>query len=144
MNIWSIIIAAALFILPSLLPSKKNAGKKTASAVPPVTDGTPSMAEIFDEKWDDDEHENSEANAEVYSYADDLGQPVFSYETDSESKTLAKGSSVNKESEVVGNESKEFFNQSSDADTRSVTALDEVFDLRKAIVYQTIMQRVSA
>lgn len=146
MNIWSIIIAAAIFILPSLLPSKKNAGKKTASAVPPISEGTPTMADLFEDEEDADDYANeyADADSEVYADADDLGQPVFSYETVSESNTFAEGSSVNRKAEVDGSEPKEVFTQSKDSDSMSVMALDEDFDLRKAIVYQTIMQRVCA
>ena len=132
MNIWSIIIAVAIFILPSLLPGKKNTGKKTVSAAPApapvmgipeedVTDTVDDGGAFFDE--DDD-----------YAEADDLGQPYFSYETVGENKVKSS----------VQFEEKEGVSVVDEPDSMPVTTLDEVFDLRKAIIYQTIMQRASA
>lgn len=137
MNIWSIIIAAVIFLLPSLLPSKKNAGKKTASAVPPVSEGTPSMADLFEE-------EDTEEYEEEVIDADDLGQPVFSYESVANSKPIVDELVRDSKAEAAEEQEKEIFAESKTADSMSVMSLGEDFDLRKAIIYQTIMQRVSA
>lgn len=147
MNVWSIIIAAAIFILPSLLPSKKKAGKKTVVSTPKTTVeqtleeffGMDKMEETVShetETFDDDfdfEDDRDGAFAE-----DDLGQPVFSYETISkkEEESHPHTAAVVEESEVAFQEDA--------TDSKSVTTLGEGFDLRKAIIYQTIMQRVSA
>ena len=65
---------------------------------------------------------------------DDLGQPIFSYETANFDRTDISDSVADRVESMRSDES----------DSMSVTALDETFDLRKAIIYQTIMQRVSA
>lgn len=69
---------------------------------------------------------------------DDLGQPVFSYET------FGKGKESKQQKAADNVEEKEVAFQPNEVDSMSVTTLGETFDLRKAIIYQTIMQRVSA
>lgn len=152
MNIWSIIIALAIFILPSLLPGKKNAGKKTSHSVPvPKTDDT--LGELFnmDElaeavpvessgSFDNGSvmSENDEGNVEE----DDLGQPFFSYETIANNNAEPNQGFV---TPIEPLERKETAFQFESVDSMPVTTLlGESFDLRKAIIYQTVMQRVSA
>ena len=136
MSIWSIIIAVAIFVLPSLLPGKKNAGKKTVPATSVPKDIFPVEEEDPHFMGDDDEMLFEEKEEPLVS--DELGQPVFTYETvgkvEGDSKTgtdkLIDGEDTILQSDVV--------------DSMPVTSLDEDFDLRKAIIYQTIMQRACA
>lgn len=148
MNIWSLIIFGALFILPSLLPSKKNAGKKAVHSAP-VPKVDKSLEEVFG--MEELEEPVSKETLESQEWAsgfsetedeivveDDLGQPVFSYET------FGKGKESKQQKAADNVEEKEVAFQPNEVDSMSVTTLGETFDLRKAIIYQTIMQRVSA
>ena len=135
MNIWSLIIAAALFLLPSLLSGKSKAGKKAAPVAPMPEDDFPLEEEPHfmgddDESLFDDDKESADS--------DDLGQPVFSYETVDavDSKDIVD--------EKVSPEGNGVSFKFDEIDTMPVAVLDEDFDLRKAVIYQSIMQRVSA
>lgn len=130
MSVWSIIIAAAIFILPSLLPGKKKAGKKTVSAAPvPPMDVPEEDDSVSGSGW-----ENIFAEDEESVETDDLGQPFFSYETVGQSK----------DEPVASKDDNKVASKSDVADSIPVTLSDEAFDLRRAIIYQTILQRVSA
>lgn len=131
MSFWSIVIAAVFFILPSLLSGKKSAGKKAVPAASVPEDDFPMEDPHF--MGDDDEALYEEERDAVES--DDLGQPVFSYETIIENKD---------NSERIISEEEKLESRMEKVNSMSVNTLDEDFDLRKAIIYQTIMQRVSA
>ena len=136
MNIWSLIIAAALFLLPSLLSGKSKAGKKAAPVAPmpeddfPLEEEEPHFMGDDDESLFDDDKESADS--------DDLGQPVFSYETVDavDSKDIVD--------EKVSPEGNGVSFKFDEIETMPVAVLDEDFDLRKAVIYQSIMQRVSA
>ena len=130
MSFWSIVIAAVFFILPSLLSGKKSTGKKAVPAASVPEDDFPMEGPHF--MGDDDEALYEE---EETVEADDLGQPVFSYETIIENKD---------NSERIISEEEKLESRMEKVNSMSVNTLDEDFDLRKAIIYQTIMQRVSA
>lgn len=82
--------------------------------------------------------ENGEGNVEE----DDLGQPFFSYETIASNNAEPNQGFV---TPIEPLERKETAFQFESVDSMPVTTLlGESFDLRKAIIYQTVMQRVSA
>lgn len=122
MNIWSIVIAAAIFILPSLLSGKKTAGKKTVSV--PRDAEEPEVPRTFADLEDDDEAEYA---------TDGLGQPVFTYEDNSGVSAVATSGRETQTRVVL---------QSTLGDNIPVTVSGELFDLRKAVIYQAIMERV--
>ena len=136
MNIWSIIIAAAIFILPSLLPGKKSAGKKVVPEDAVPNDDFPVGEDDTQFMGADDqvlyEEDDQVADSDV------LGRPVFSYETQGSDDN---GNVVEVAAPVVDND---LLRTSDTTDSMLVTSLDEGFDLRKAIVFQAIMQPVSA
>lgn len=136
MNIWSIIIAAAIFILPSLLPGKKSAGKKVVPEDAVPNDDFPVGEDVAQFMGADDqvlyEEDDQVADSDV------LGRPVFSYETQGSDDN---GIVVEVAAPVVDND---LLRMSDTTDSMLVTPLDEGFDLRKAIVFQAIMQPVSA
>lgn len=136
MSIWSIAIAAAIFILPSLLSGKKQSGKKTMPAAPSTAiDQDEERSFDFDDV--DDEDYSFADNAEEL---DDLGQPYFSYESENEKPNKAY-------SPLKGNVEKGFAKPEVATEKEqpmSLTLDGEEFDLRRAIVYQTILQRVNA
>lgn len=95
------------------------------------------MADLFEE-------EDTEEYEEEVIDADDLGQPVFSYESVANSKPIVDELVRDSKAEAAEVQENEIFAESKTADSMSVMSLGEDFDLRKAIIYQTIMQRVSA
>ena len=131
MNFWSLVIAAAIFILPSLLSGKKQSGKKAAPAAPakPAKQNTKKQPK------------NSSVVSPVDAVElDDLGQPFFSYESEDVKSNKAYRP-------VNGNVDNGFAKSDKtieEVQSMPLTLDGEEFDLRKAIVYQTILQRVNA
>ncbi|MBP5327483.1 MAG: hypothetical protein J6Y98_06200 [Bacteroidales bacterium] len=133
MDFVEIIITIAIIAVGSLLGSGKKSAKKVA---PSQASGrrpaqAPMPGGLFKDFSADDLSNEKSSNTKKQKNRDSLGQEYFSYENST--SELNSQSSVNSYSMPDSD--------SVEKDTFSV--LDEPFDFRKAVIYQTIMERVS-
>ena len=136
MDFVEIIITIAILAVGSLLGSSKKDSKKVAPSQAPGR--KPQQASVpgglfkdFGQNDLGDEKVSSSKRQRKQSNRDSLGQEFFSYES----------AATEMESQSSMNRGSIFDIESAEKGTESV--LDEPFDLRKAVIYQAIMNRVS-
>jgi len=152
-QIIGLLVALAIWLLPALISGKKKAREQqapTRQQAPQGPSPLETMKRILQEMSDDDEvlfDEKEECDDAVPAYEfEEEGQPVpapqearpiFTFQEEGQPATSMEFSSENMSNEESRNQDIEVRLEET-ADSGS--ALDESFDLRKAFIYQTILQ----
>jgi len=147
MDFLDIIITIAILFAGSFLTGKKKTGKKVSKQMPPLR---PASAPVGDEQLPEFDSEPDETFADVFGNFSDFDsdevfnddpfqapenvqqQPYFSYENE---EAVAEDHSNHLSSPLM--------TTVSNSASQPLNILGEKFDLRKAFVYQTIMERVN-